>query len=54
MPEASVKERVYRRLWDVLTGKVTGKDFAHLSAADRQAIKEILIATKPGLPDYWK
>lgn len=51
---ASVKERVYRRLWDVLTGKETGKDYAHLSAADRQAIREILIDTKPGLPDYWK
>jgi len=51
---ASVKERVYQRLWDVLTGKETGKDYAHLSAADRQAIKEILIATKPGLPAYWQ
>ena len=38
----------------MLTGKDTGKDYAHLSAADRQAIKEILIATKPGLPAYWK
>jgi hypothetical protein len=53
LPE-SVKERAYRRLWDVLTGKETGKDYAHLSADDRQAIKEILIATKPGLPGYWK
>jgi hypothetical protein len=51
---ASVKERAYQRLWDVLTGKETGKDYAHLSAADRQAIKEILIDTKPGLPGYWK
>ena len=51
---ASVKERAYRRLWDVLTGKDTGKDFAHVSTADRQAIREILIDTKPGLPAYWK
>jgi len=51
---ASVKERAYQRLWDVLTGKDAGKDYAHLSADDRQAIKEILIATKPGLPAYWK
>ena len=50
----SVKDRVYQRLWDVLTGKEAGKDYAHLSAADRQAIKEILIETKPVLPDYWK
>ncbi len=50
----SVKSRVYRRLWDVLTGKETGKDYAHLTPADRQAIREILSATKSGLPDYWK
>jgi hypothetical protein len=51
---ASVKERVYRRLWDVLSGKETGKDYAHLMPADRQAIREILIDTKVGLPDYWR
>ncbi len=49
-----VKDYVYSRLWEVLSGKDTGKDFAHLSAADRQAVREILLATKPGLPDYWK
>jgi hypothetical protein len=49
-----VKDYVFRRLWEVLTGKDTGADFAHLSAADRQAILEILRATKPDLPDYWK
>jgi hypothetical protein len=51
---ASVKDRVYRRLWDVLTGKETGKDYAHLTPDDRQTIREILVATKKGLPDYWK
>ena len=49
-----MKERVYLRLWDVLSGKVNGKEYAHLTAADRQAIKEILIETKAGLPEYWK
>jgi hypothetical protein len=49
-----VKEKIYRRLWDVLTGKVTGKEYAHLSVADRQAIREILIDTRVGLPGYWK
>jgi hypothetical protein len=53
LPE-TVKERVYRRLWDVLTVKETGKEHAHLSVSDRQAIKEILIDTKPGLPEYWR
>jgi hypothetical protein len=49
----SVKERIYRRLWDILTGKDTSQKYAHLSASDRQAIKEILLDTKKGLPDYW-
>jgi hypothetical protein len=49
-----VKDYVLRRLWDVLSGKETSADFAHLSAADRRAILEILLATKPGLPSYWR
>ncbi|HJZ91531.1 MAG TPA: hypothetical protein VKE40_11710 [Gemmataceae bacterium] len=51
---ASVRGYVYRRLWEVLTGKETGKEYAHLSTADRQAIREILLDTKSGLPEYWK
>ncbi len=51
-PEA--KARVYLRLWEVLSGKDESKEFAHLTAADRTAIREILHATKPGLPEYWK
>lgn len=53
MPDPA-RERVYRRLWEVLTGKDTSAPFAHLSPADRKAIYEILKATKKGLPDYWK
>src|SRR5262249_45902651 len=49
-----VKEYVLARLWDVGTGKETGKEFQHLSPEDRQAIREILVATKPDLPDYWR
>lgn len=48
------KDFVYRRLWEVLSGADQTKDFAHLSITDRTAIREILTATKPGLPDYWK
>jgi hypothetical protein len=51
---AAVKDHVLRRLWDVLNGKDTSKPFAHLSAADRQALLEILRETKPNLPGYWK
>jgi hypothetical protein len=53
MPDA-IRERVYRRLYDVLTNKDQSKTFARLSGDDRRAIFEILIATKPNLPDYWK
>jgi len=48
------KDRIYLRLWEVLTGKDSSADFAHLSKDDRRAILEILCETKPGLPDYWK
>jgi hypothetical protein len=49
-----VKERVYRRLLDVLTGRDTSPAFAHLSPDDRRAILEILADTRPGLPDEWR
>jgi hypothetical protein len=48
-----VKDYVLRRVWEVLTGKDTGADFAQLSTADRRAILEILRDTKPNLPAYW-
>ena len=52
MPDV-VRERIYRRMWEVLSGQDTSAPFAHLSAADRRAIFEILRATKSGLPSYW-
>jgi hypothetical protein len=48
------KERIYRRLFNVLTGKDTDPKFAKLSSDDRRDVLEILRATKPNLPDYWK
>ncbi|MEP7340889.1 MAG: hypothetical protein ABI977_24370 [Acidobacteriota bacterium] len=45
---------LYRRLWEVLNGKDISPTFARLSAEDRKAIREILLATKPGLPKYWR
>ncbi len=51
---ADVRDYILQRLFDVLTGKDNGKEFAHLSADDRRAILEILRETKPNLPDYWK
>jgi hypothetical protein len=49
-----VKDYVLRRVWDLLSGKDTGPDFAHLSAADRGAVLEILRDTKANLPAYWR
>jgi hypothetical protein len=43
-PEAAA--RFYQRLGEVLSGKDQSKEFAHLSADDRAAIREILLATK--------
>jgi hypothetical protein len=49
-----VKDRVFLRLWQILSGKENGKEFAHLSVDDRRAILEILMDTKPTLPAYWR
>jgi hypothetical protein len=51
---AQVKERVYRRLYDLLTGRDQSDKFKRLSADDRRAVLEILRETKPGLPEYFK
>jgi hypothetical protein len=48
------KEYIYRRMLEVLSGREQGPEFASLSGEDRRAILEILVATKPGLPDEWK
>lgn len=47
------KAYVYHRLFEVLTGRDKSDVFAKLSGADRKAILEILLATKPGLPEEW-
>ncbi len=48
-----VRDRIYQRLWDVLSGQDQSEKFLHLSASDRHAILDILRATKPQLPAYW-
>jgi hypothetical protein len=50
----SARERIYQRLYDVLTGKDRSKSFAALSAEDRGNVLAILRDTKPGLPAYFK
>ena len=48
-----VRERVYRRLYDVLTGQDRSQAFARRSVEDRTAILEIVRETKRNLPAYW-
>jgi hypothetical protein len=49
MPDA-VKAAAYRRLWRVLSGEDAAAKYTHLTRPRRQAIAEILRATKSGLP----
>ena len=52
MPPAA-RAVVYARLWEVLSGRERSERYNVLSAADRQAILEILRETKPDLPEYF-
>jgi hypothetical protein len=49
----AVREKVYRRIYDILTGKNQDQAFAKLTVDDRKAILEIVRDTKPNLPPYW-
>jgi hypothetical protein len=53
MPD-QVRDRVYQRLFEILSGKDSSKTFAGLSSDSRGAILEILRATKPNLPASWR
>lgn len=53
MPDEA-KDRVYNRLWEILTSRDQSSRFAGLSQPERQAILEILLETKSGLPEYWR
>ena len=50
-----MKDLIYQRLWQVLSGAEKDPRYREaLSLADRQAIVEILKATKPDLPAFFK
>ena len=51
---APIREKVYERMLEVLTGKETGADYAKLSRESRRAILEILVETKSDLPKAWR
>ena len=50
----AVRQATYRRLWDVLSAPAPDRRYAHLSRADRQAVLEILRATKADLPPVFE
>jgi hypothetical protein len=49
-----MKEHLYTRLREILTGANVGADFQAIPAQTRQAILEILTDTKPDLAEFWK
>ncbi|MFK5924276.1 MAG: hypothetical protein QM496_19035 [Verrucomicrobiota bacterium] len=49
-----LKNKVYRRLGDVLTGKDTSNEYAYLKESERKRILNILIETLPDAPASWK
>jgi hypothetical protein len=53
LPPAA-KDPLYKRLFEVLSGQDTSPAYNSLSAADRRAVLEILIETKPSLPGYFR
>jgi hypothetical protein len=49
-----VRDRLYRRLWEVLTGADQTPVYGRLSEADRKSVYEILLDTKRDVPGYWR
>jgi hypothetical protein len=49
-----LKQKVYRRMAEVLSGADTSDAFKQLSAGDRQSVREILGDTLEDLPPDWK
>jgi len=50
---ALAKDAVYRQMWNVLSGRDHRQKYAHLSAADRRALIEIVRETKKDLPEVF-
>ena len=50
---AKLKERIYERLFEILDGEDSSGAYEKISPESRQAIREILVATKKDLPAKW-
>jgi len=53
MPD-DARAAVYRRMWAVLSGVEKDRKYARLTAVNRQAVVEILRATKPEVAAYFR
>lgn len=49
-----VKQAIYQRMWQILSGQETSGKYAKLPLVKRRAIVEILRETKRDLPDYFQ
>jgi hypothetical protein len=52
--DPAVRQRVYKRLFEVLSGADRSAAFARLTPESKRAALEILTETKPDLPDYYR
>jgi hypothetical protein len=48
------RDKIYARMWAVLSGQDSDRRYETLSPPDRRAVIEILRATRRGLPDYFR
>jgi hypothetical protein len=53
LPQAT-RDAIYARMWDVLSGKDQDRKYGRLTRQLRADIVDILLDTKPGLPQYFK
>jgi hypothetical protein len=49
-----IKEVILQKFHDILTGRNQDAQWSRLTPDDRKAVLEILLETKPNLPDYWR
>ena len=52
LPDA-VKGRIYRRLWEILSGDDDDDRYLHITRRKGRAVREILRDTHPDIPAYW-
>jgi hypothetical protein len=51
---AVVRDRIYARMYDILSGRDPDPRYRRLSEESRRAVIDILIATKPDVPSYYR